>query len=424
MEFVRRLRLATSLRQLGPGLITGAADDDPSGIATYSQAGAQFGFSLLWTMLLCYPLMVAVQMVSAHIGRVTGRGLAANMAIVLPRPLVLVLVALLLVANVFNIAADLAVMGDVAQLMSGLSSHWMTIGFTLLSLGLQLFVPYARYANILKWLTLSLFAYFGVLLLVQVDWGQVAAGLLIPRIPDRDALTMIVALFGTTISPYLFFWQCAQEVEEMGRNDELPLTTNMRPARGEFRRIRFDTLAGMGISNLVSIAIIIATAATLHAHGKGDIQTATDAANALRPIAGDYAFFLFSLGIIGTGLLAVPVLAGSAAYAVGKSQGWKSGLAHRPWEALGFYGVILTATLVGVLIQWSALDPIKALFWSAVANGVVAVPIMAAMMFVATKRLVMGRLVISRRLARWGWLATAVMAAAVAAMALTGGFIP
>lgn len=424
MRLARRLRMSASLRQLGPGLITGAADDDPSGIATYSQAGARYGFMLLWTMLLCYPLMSAVQTVSARIGRVTGRGLAANMAEVLPRPLMLGLVVLLFIANTFNIAADLAVMGDVARLITGLPARWMTIGFTILSLTLQLFVPYPRYASFLKWLTLSLFAYFGVLFLVKVDWAQVAGGLLVPRIPGTGALTMIVALFGTTISPYLFFWQSAQEVEEMGRHKETPLVRDVAPARAEYRRIRFDTLAGMAISNLVSMAIIIATATTLHAHGKFDIQTATDAANALRPIAGDYAFFLFSVGIIGTGLLAVPVLAGSAAYAVGESQGWKSGLEHKPWEALGFYGVIMTATLVGVMIQWSALDPIKALFWSAVLNGVVAIPIMVAMMVVATRRKVMGHLTISRPLAMWGWAATAVMTAAVVAMALTGGFIP
>lgn len=422
MKFTHRLRFSARLRQLGPGLITGAADDDPSGIATYSQAGAQFGFGLLWTMLLTYPLMCAVQLVSAHIGRVTGKGLASNMAAAIPRPLVLGLVLLLFVANTINIAADLAMMGDVARLVTGMAPHWMTILFAVVSLTLQLFVPYPRYASFLKWLTLSLFSYFAVLLLVQLNWAEVAAGLFIPRIPGEAALVMIVAIFGTTISPYLFFWQSAQEVEEMGRHHERPLTEDGDPAQAEFKRIGFDTLSGMAISNLVAIAIIIATAATLHAHGKGDIQTAADAAEALKPIAGNYAFALFSLGIIGTGLLAVPVLAGSAAYAIGEAQGWKSGLDHKPWEAIGFYGVIVAATLIGLLIQFVGIDPIKALFWSAVLNGVVAVPIMAAMMFVGGHRSIMGALPISRRLALWGWLATAVMAAAVIAMALTGGF--
>lgn len=422
MKLSHRLRLSARLKQLGPGLVTGAADDDPSGIATYSQAGARFGFSLLWTMLLTYPLMCAVQLVSAHIGRVSGKGLASNMAAVIPKPLVLALVLLLFVANTINIAADLAMMGDVARLVTGLPAHWMTIAFALFSLGLQLFVPYPRYASFLKWLTLSLFAYFGVLLLVKLDWSQVAAGLFVPHVPGKEALIMIVAIFGTTISPYLFFWQSAQEVEEMHRHQEKPLTEDGGPAKAEFRRIGFDTMAGMAISNLVAIAIIIATAATIHSHGGGDIQTATDAANALKPIAGNYAFALFALGIIGTGLLAVPVLAGSAAYAIGESQGWKSGLDNKPWEAIGFYGVIVAATLLGVAIQWSDIDPIKALFWSAVVNGVVAVPIMAAMMFVASRAAIMGELPISRRLAFWGWLATAVMAAAVVAMALSGGF--
>lgn len=416
MNFIQRLRNATLLKQLGPGLITGAADDDPSGIATYSQAGARFGFALGWTLLLTYPLMCAVQLVSAHVGRVTGKGLAANMAEMLPRPVVLLLVVLLFAANTINIGADLAMMGDAAQLVTHLPGHWMTVAFAIFSLTLQLFVSYPRYAHFLKWLTLSLFAYVAVVLMVDMDWGAALKGLFVPSVPGLGALTMIVAIFGTTISPYLFFWQSAQEVEEMGRRDEAPLRDDARPARAEYRRIGFDTLAGMAMSNIVALAIIWATAATIHQHGSGDIQTAADAANALRPVAGEYAFALFSLGIVGTGLLAVPVLAGSAAYAIGESQGWKAGLDHKPWEAIGFYGVIVVATLVGVLIQWSPVDPIQALFWSAVLNGIVAVPIMAAMMYVAGKRQIMGRLPIPRRMAIWGWIATAVMAVAVVAM--------
>ena len=416
MNLARRIRNAALLKQLGPGLITGAADDDPSGIATYSQAGAQFGFALGWTLALTYPLMCAVQLVSAHVGRVTGRGLAANMAQMLPRPVVLLLVLLLFAANTINIGADLAMMGDAVELVVNVPGHWMTIGFAIFSLTLQLFVPYPRYARFLKWLTLSLFSYVAVVLMVDLDWGAAIGGLVRPGVPGAGALTMIVAIFGTTISPYLFFWQSAQEVEEMGRLDESPLKEDARPARAEFRRIGIDTLAGMAMSNIVALAIIWATAATIHQHGSGNIQTAADAAKALRPVAGEHAFALFSLGIIGTGLLAVPVLAGSTAYAIGESQGWKAGLDNKPWEAAGFYGVIVVATLLGLLIQWSPVDPIQALFWSAVLNGIVAVPIMAAMMYVAGKKRIMGRLPISRRMSFWGWLATAVMAVAVAAM--------
>jgi NRAMP (natural resistance-associated macrophage protein)-like metal ion transporter len=417
MKLGLRLRSIALIEQLGPGLVTGAADDDPSGIATYSQAGAQFGFGLLWTMVLTYPLMSAVQLVSAQIGRVTGCGLARNMSKVLPRWLILVLVALLFIANTINIGADLAAMGSAAQLSIGLSAHIMTVLFAVVSLLLQLFIAYPRYASFLKWLTLVLLSYVAVLLVIRIDWPSVGIGLVLPRVAGSSAVTTIVAIFGTTISPYLFFWQSAQEVEEVAQDDEAePLKKEPWQARRELRRIRLDTLFGMAVSNLVAIAIIIATAATLHAHGKTSIETAADAARALEPVAGKFAFALFSLGIIGTGLLAVPVLAGSAAYAVGESNGWKCGLEHKPWEATGFYAVIAAATLIGIAIDWSPLDPIRALFWSAVINGIVAVPIMAAMMVVVTRRKLMGKFVASVRLQLLGWTATVIMAGAAVAM--------
>jgi len=420
-SFRRRVRSVALVEQLGPGLVTGAADDDPSGIATYSQAGAQFGYGLLWTLLLTYPLMSAIQLVSAHIGRVTGRGLARNLSSVLPAWLVNILVALLFVANTVNVGADIAAMGQAAQLVIGHGRHVFTLILAVFSLTLQLFVPYQRYVRVLKWLTLVLFAYPALLLMVDVDWMAAGRGLVRPQVAmNRETITTVVAVFGTTISPYLFFWQSAQEVEEVKADPQAePLKRAPRQARREFARMRLDTFFGMAVSNLIALAIMIGTAATLHAAGKTDIQTAADAANALKPVAGPFAFALFSLGIIGTGLLAVPVLAGSAAYAVGETRGWRCGLEHKPWEAVGFYSVIAVATALGVAIDWSPLDPMKALFWSAVINGVIAVPMMAATMFVASRHEQMGRFTADRPMKVFGWLATAVMAAAAVAMFVT-----
>jgi NRAMP (natural resistance-associated macrophage protein)-like metal ion transporter len=413
-----RVHSAPLYKQLGPGLITGAADDDPSGIATYSQAGAQFGFHLLWTMLLTFPLMAAIQMVSALVGRVTGRGLAYNMGQVLPRPLVLGLLALLFIANTINVGADLAAMGEAANLVTGLNQHALTIFFALLSLGLQLFIPYRRYACFLMVLTFSLFAYVALMFLLPLDWKQIGVGM-IGLHPDltESAATTIVAVFGTTISPYLFFWQSAQEVEEVDQNDdEHPLIERPREGPAAISRIRVDTIAGMLASNLVALAIMIATAATLHAHGVTDIQTAAQAATALKPIAGNFAFALFAIGIIGTGLLAIPVLAGSAGYAIAEAAGWKTGLDNMPWQARGFYCVIGAAVLLGLGIDWSPLDPIKALYWSAVLNGVIAVPMMAALMIVAGSKRKMGEFRAGWVLGGLGWVSTAVMAAAAITM--------
>jgi NRAMP (natural resistance-associated macrophage protein)-like metal ion transporter len=407
-----------SLKDLGPGVITGAADDDPSGIATYSQAGAQFGYGLLWTQLLSYPLMVAIQLVSAHIGRVTGQGLAKNLVQVLPRPVVLFLVGLLLVANIINLGADLSAMAASAQLVVGGGSHIFVILFALICVALQLFVSYRRYSQVLKWLTLSLFAYVGVVLLVHIDWREALLRLVWPPTLGKDALVTIVALFGTTISPYLFFWQSSQEAEEVATTPAHSLKETPRAARKQFRRIRMDTLIGMAFSELISIVIIIATAATLHARGITNIQSAAEAAEALKPLAGRFASLLFALGIIGTGLLSVPVLAGSAAFAVSETRGWKEGLEYKPRDATRFYAIIVGATFIGVAMDWSNLNPIQALFWSAVLNGLCAAPIMVAMMLVAHRPEIMGRFTERAPLMILGWAAAAVMAAASIAMVI------
>jgi len=405
--------------EFGPGLITGAADDDPSGIATYSQAGAQFGYGMLWTMVLAYPLMSAVQLVSAHIGRVTGTGLAKPFVRCFPRSIVTALVAILLVANIFNIGADLSAMAAATQLVTGGGPHLFVILFALVSAALQLFVPYRRYSEVLKWLTMSLFAYVAVVFLVNVHWNEALLGLVWPRDFSRDALLTVVAVLGTTISPYLFFWQSSQEAEEVATGSGRPLKRSPRDAAKQFHRMRVDTFAGMAFSDIISIAIMISTAATLHVHGVTDVQSAAQAAEALRPIGGNFAFALFALGIIGTGFLAVPVLAGSAAFAISEARGWKAGLEYKPRQAARFYMIIVGAMVVGVAIDWLDINPMKALFYSAVLNGVASVPIMAAMMVVASRKDVMGRFVERRLVLGFGWAATAVMALASIAMLVT-----
>jgi NRAMP (natural resistance-associated macrophage protein)-like metal ion transporter len=404
--------------RLGPGLITGAADDDPSGIATYSQGGARFGLNMLWTVIFTYPLMVAVQVISARIGRVTGKGLAANLLAVFPRPMVVALVAALFLANTINIGADIAAMGAAAELLSGSGARLFTVSAALISLLLQVFVPYHSYVKILKWLTLVLFAYVAVAFAVHIDWTEVATRIVLPQLtPSSDVLTMIVAIFGTTISPYLFFWQTAEEVEEMEMKDQ-PDLRHMDPsaARLQLRRMGIDTFAGMSISNLIAFFIMLTTAVTLHQRGMTDIQTSAEAAQALRPIAGNLAFLLFSLGIIGTGFLAVPVLAGSTAYAACEAGGWPKGLEKKPGEAKAFYGVILAGMVIALGVLFSPLDPIKMLFWSAVINGIIAVPIMAAMMVVARQHRRMGVFVATTWQRILGWAATLAMAAAVIGM--------
>jgi Mn2+/Fe2+ NRAMP family transporter len=397
---------------LGPGLITGAADDDPSGIATYSQAGAQFGLHMLWTMVLTYPFMAVFQSICARVGRVTGRGLAANIKIVFPPWVVGVVVCMLLVANTLNIAADMTAMGEAAQLVFGGPRHVFTIALALISLLLQVFIPYHRYVRFLKWLTLALFAYVAVAFTVSVPWREVVYRTLWPKFAlDRSAATLIVAVFGTTISPYLFFWQSSEEVEEIENHSGAhPLADAPAEAPGELERIGWDTYGGMFYSNGIAFFIILSTAVTLHAAGVANIQTAAQAANALRPLAGDWAFALFALGIIATGLLALPVLAGSAAYALSEALGWTEGLERTLDQARGFYGVIGAAFTAGIVLDFSRVDPIKALFWAAVVNGVIAVPLMFIIMLLATRRSIMRQFVV-RRGQRWlGWIATVIMA--------------
>ncbi len=411
------------MSRLGPGLITGAADDDPSGIATYSQGGAQFGFGMLWTILFTFPLMVAIQLVSARIGRVTGQGLAANIRRHYPAPLLYAIVGLLFLANTINLAADIGAMAAALKLLIGGPAHLYAIAFGVVSLLLQVFVPFPRYSPILKVLTLALLAYVITVFSVHVPWGDVLLATLLPQLSVRaDYVVMVVAIFGTTISPYLFFWQASQEAEEQhAAKGEEPLKFAPGQAAVQLARIRTDTLIGMGMSNTVAFFIVLTAAVTLNAHGITDIQTSAQAAEALRPIAGEFTFVLFAAGIVGTGLLAVPILAGSAAYAVAETFRWPTGLGLRLLKARGFYAILSLATLLGIALGFTSIDPIRMLIWSAVINGVIAVPIMVVMMLLAMRGDVMGRFTLSRRLGVAGWIATAVMALASITMLATLG---
>ena len=409
------------LARIGPGVTTGAANDDPSGIATYSQAGAQFGLDMLWTMPLAYPLMSAIQSLCAQIGRVTGKGLAANIKAAFPPIVLKAVVLLLLFANTLNIAADVSAMGEVAELVSGLDRHAMTAFFVLLTLLLQIFVPYHRYVFLLKWLTLSLLAYDAVLFTVHVPWSEVALRTVWPKLKlDFDTAAVVVGVFGTTISPYLFFWQASEEVEEMHAKRAGALLRNAAAAPSELRRIKWDTWSGMLYSDVTAYFIILATAVTLHVAGVTDIQTAAQAAGALRPVAGDFAFLLFATGIIGVGLIGVPVLAGSAAYAVAEALGWRSGLERKAGAARGFYAVIAVSVLAGLFIQYSPISPMKMLFWSAVINGVVAVPLMVVIILLASSQSVMGAFTASRPILALGWIGAAVMGFAALLMLIPG----
>ncbi|AJZ58767.1 natural resistance-associated macrophage family protein [Paraburkholderia fungorum] len=408
------------LARVGPGLITGVADDDPSGIATYSQAGAQFGLNMLWTMPLAFPLMAAVQCMCANLGRVTGNGLAANIKGSFSPAVLYGVVLLLLAANTLNIAADVAAMGEVAQLVLGVDRHVMTVCFVFATLLLQIFVPYHRYVFFLKWLTASLLAYAAVLFVVHVPWREVALRTLWPHFAlNTNAAATVVAVFGTTISPYLFFWQASEEVEDMHAHaGGAPLVGNPRAARVELRRIRWDTWSGMLYSDITAYFIILATAVTLHVAGVTDIDTAAQAASALRPLAGDFAYLLFALGILGVGFIGVPVLAGSGAYALAEAMNWPEGLERKPRDARGFYGIIAVSVLAALAIQYSPISPMKALFWSAVINGVVAVPLLVVILLLVSKRTVMGDFTASRPLLVLGSIAAAVMGAAAVMMLL------
>lgn len=405
------------MKRLGPGLVTGAADDDPSGIGTYSQAGAQFGYGLLWTMLLTFPLMVAIQSVSARIGRVTGRGLATNLRRHYPATALYATVMVLLIANTINIAADLAAMGAAARLVLGGPVQIYVVLLGTLSLLLQVFVTYEKYARILKWFTLTLFAYVALAFIVPVNWSAVGLSVVKPPIKlSNDYMTTVVAVLGTTISPYLFFWQSSQEVEEMRSHPaQKALLRAPAQATGQLKRINFDTWIGMAVSNIVAFFIILSAAATLNTHHI-EVKTTADAASALKPIAGEMAFTLFSLGIVGTGLLALPVLAGSAAYAAAGAMQWRNSLSLQVNLAKQFYTVIAVAILGGVVLTFAHLDPIKALYWSAVINGIAAVPIMVVVMLMAGSRAVMGEFAV-RGMLKWaGWFATAVMVLASVGM--------
>jgi NRAMP (natural resistance-associated macrophage protein)-like metal ion transporter len=416
-------------QKLGPGLITGAADDDPSGIATYSQAGSQFRFGLVWTLLLTTPLMIGIQMLSARIGWVTGEGLAANIAKVCPRWLTLALIGLLVVANTINIAADIGAMAEAVRLLAGGYHALYVLGFGAVCVLGQLLFSYERTVRILKWLTLVLFSYVAVVLAVQVPWHEAFVQSIQPwnffpeQLSSSQYASMVVAVLGTTISPYLFFWQASQEAEE---NYRRPETASVREhpayAAEHLARIKFDTYVGMVFSNLVALCIVIATAVTLNEHGITNIESSADAAQALRPVAGEFAFAIFALGIVGTGLLAVPVLAGSAAYAVSEVFGWKAGLSHGFHEARGFYAIIVAATVIGTAMSTWEVDPMNALVWSAVINGVISVPIMVAMIWIGQSSKIVGRYTMTLRHRIFGWSAAAVMAVAVAFMCVTATF--
>ncbi len=404
---------ASFLGRLGPGLVTGAADDDPSGIGTHSQVGAQFGYALSWTFVLTFPLMVIIQEVAAEIGRVTGAGIAKNLRRHYPKVLLWTMVTLLLVANIINLGADLSAMGAALQLLVGGNAGLYVLGFGILCIVLEVALSYARYASVLKWTTLSLFTYVAVVAVAQVPWGRALTALVVPEIQWNAAYaTAFVAILGTTISPYLFFWQAGQEVEEEHRHHAKPLAIAPREAGPELRRIRLDTLTGMAVSSIVSLAIVFATAATLNASGVTNIETSAQAAEALKPVAGQFAFLMFALGIIGTGLLAVPILAGSAAYAVTEMLGISGSLDAKPMQARLFYGTIAATTLAGAALAPIGIDPVKALYWAAVVNGVLAAPLMAIMMLIVRNKRAMGKLTLGKRATVLGWCATLLMFAA------------
>jgi NRAMP (natural resistance-associated macrophage protein)-like metal ion transporter len=406
---------------LGAGLITGASDDDPSGIATYSQVGSSFGYGLAWTLLFSYPLMVAVQMISARIGRTTGHGIAGVLRRYYPNWLLQWVVVLLLIANVINLGADLGAMADATALLISAPKWLFVLFFSAICIAMQILLQYTRYVRVLKWFTLSLFAYVAVLLVIHVDWRALGSHLIVPRLSwQPEYLTAIVAIFGTTISPYLFFWQAEEEVEDMHTKPaERSLIDAPDQAPEALHRIEMDTLVGMGLSNVVALAILTTAAATLNAAGITDIQTSAQAAQALRPIAGEFATLLFAFGIVGTGLLAVPVLAGSAAYAIGEARDWPVGFSRKVQEAKAFYAGIALATFVGMIINFGSIDAIKALYWSAVLNGLVAIPVLIVMMRIVSRPDIMGAFVAGKGLRLVGWLATAVMLAVGVSMIIS-----
>lgn len=405
--------LRAFVRRLGPGLVTGAADDDPSGIGTHSQVGAEFGYGLSWTFVLSFPLMIAIQIIAAEIGRVTGAGIARNLRRHYPKAILWLMVSLLLIANIVNLGADLSAMGAALALLVGGHSGLYTLLFGVICIVLEVGLSYPRYAAILKWTTLSLLTYVAVVAVANVPWSHALRSLVVPELQLTTAYaTAFVAILGTTISPYLFFWQAGQEIEEQHRHHAKPLCLTPSSAGPELKRIRIDTLTGMAFSTLISLAIVFATAATLHANGVRDIETSAQAAEALRPIAGQFAFAMFAFGIIGTGLLAVPVLAGSAAYAVTEMAGLSGSLDAKPLSARLFYGTIAATTLAGSALSVVGIDPARALYWAAVVNGILAGPLMIVMMLIVSNPRAMGQVKVSRWQLVSGWAATLVMIAA------------
>jgi Mn2+/Fe2+ NRAMP family transporter len=411
VEKRKQSRTKEILWKLGPGLITGAADDDPSGIATYSQVGAHFGNGMLWTTLFSFPLMAAIQEISARIGRVSGIGIAGNIRRHYPKPYLYGIVSLLLIANIFNIGADIGAMGAAAGLLFSGPPILFIIVAGGVSILMQILIPYTSYVKYLKWLTVALFSYvMTAIVLHEPRWEAIRATLLPDFSLHAGYFTALIAILGTTISPYLFFWQASEEVEDVTLNPkEQPLKVAPKQAPTQLQRIRSDTFLGMAFSNLVAFFIILTAASTLYSHGLRDIQTADQAARALEPIAGKFASFIFALGIVGTGLLAVPVLAGSAAYAVSEVFQWTASLEQKPRHAIEFYATIGIATFMGLLLNFIHLNPIKALFFSAVLNGVVAGPVMAFMMLLARNPKVMGKFTLPASLHIAGWVATGVM---------------
>jgi len=414
-------RVRNFFSHLGPGLITGAADDDPSGIATYSVTGAQFGYSPLWTALFSFPLMVAVQLMCARLGMVTGRGLAAVVRRRYPRWVLWSACLLLVLANTINIGADLGGMAEATQMMTGVNSLVWTPVYAAIIVALLFFSSYRLIARVFKWLTLVLFAYVVTAFVVHPDWLKVAHATFVPDIQWSSAyLSVLVGILGTTISPYLFFWQAAEEVEEERAMGRTTVAQRKGATDDELRHSRNDVVTGMFFSNFVMFFIILTTATTLHAHGVTHISTARDAAEALRPLAGRGAYLLFTLGLIGTGMLGVPVLAGSSAYAISEAMNWKASLELKPRLARRFYAVMAVAMLLGLVLDYAGIDAVKMLFWSAVANGVLAPPLIVLIVLLTSDPRVMGDRVSPRWLRYLGWLVAAVMTAAAAAMFLAG----
>ena len=413
-------RVRQFFADLGPGLITGAADDDPSGISTYSVTGASFGYMPLWTALFSFPLMAAVQLMCARLGLVTGRGLAGVVRHYYPRWVLWSACALLIVANVFNIGADLGGIAEATEMMTGIKSYYWTPLYTLLIISLLFFSSYRQFARIFKWLTLVLFAYIAAAFLARPDWHSVLRATFVPRVEwSSKFLATVVGILGTTISPYLFFWQASQEVELERAQGRATVKQREGATVKELRAARTDVFTGMFFSNLVMYFIILTTAATLHAHGQTHIETAKQAAEALRPLAGSGAYLLFTLGLIGTGILAVPVLAGSAAYAVSEAASWRGTLEDRPRLSPRFYALIAVAMLLGLGLDFVGFNAVKTLFYSAVLNGVLAPPLIVLVVLLTSKSKIMGNRVSSRPLRYFGWATAAIMTAAAIGMFAT-----